>query len=63
MTRRDKCRLVGLRAHRINDAQAARAWKVLAAELEQLGERDLPKFRDVLKAIRTATIEVTHNVR
>lgn len=54
--RRDRCYFVGLRAAKLSPLQAARAWAHLAARLESLGKTDLPKFRDLLNAIRDATI-------
>lgn len=57
MTRRDKCELVGRRAENLNAAQAAVAWWQLSEELRELGDRDVPKFKDLLRAIRKATIK------
>ena len=57
MTRRDRCYLVGRRAKRLEPPQAAIAWDELATLVENFGDRDMPKFDDLLKAIRTATIE------
>jgi hypothetical protein len=34
----------------------AEAWRVLGEELLAMGELDVPKFRDVMGAIRRATI-------
>lgn len=56
MTRRDKCFKVGEKAMRLNNEQAKDAWYSLAAELIELGERDVPKFRDVLYAVIFATM-------
>jgi hypothetical protein len=56
MTRRDQCYLVGRRASFLVGAQAATAWSALAQRLEAMSEMDIPKFRDLLTAIRTATI-------
>lgn len=59
MTRRDLCALVGRRAARIvDDTEAAKAWRTLSAAVEELAERDVPKFRDLIDAIRKATIAV-----
>jgi len=63
MTRRDRCELVGRRAGLLNDGQAATAWKLLALQLESMGDMDIPKFRDLLKAIRGATIAAHQNER
>jgi hypothetical protein len=57
VTRRDLCDLVGQRAAQLSDRQATAAWRSLARDMEQLGEKDVPKFRDVIRAIRAATIE------
>lgn len=56
MTRRDRCYFVGKRASTLRLRQAALAWYYLAAALEGFGEKDLPKYRDVIGAIRKATI-------
>lgn len=55
--RRDVLLAAGNRAGRfLEDYQAAVAWRFLAVELRELGDRDLPKFRDLVRAIRRATI-------
>lgn len=56
MTRRDQCYFVGRRARTCSIAQSAAAWLNLATRLEEMGEKDLPKFCDLLSAIRRATI-------
>jgi hypothetical protein len=56
MTRRDLCYLAGKRASKLTPAQAAKAWEHLSVALEALGERDLPKFRDVIQAVRLSAI-------
>ena len=56
MTRRDQCYFIGRRAKTCNDEQAAYAWINLAFRLEAMGENDIPKFRDLIHAIRLATI-------
>ena len=56
MTRRDKCYFTGRRAHRLNPLEAARAWRMLAQSLESMGDSDIPKFAELLKSIRMATI-------
>lgn len=56
MTRRDYCYAVGVRAHRLRPNQAAEAWYFLATRLEALGDKDIPKFWDLLAAIRAGTI-------
>lgn len=56
LTRRDLCFLCGSRAAFLSRHEAATAWLTLARDLETLSERDLPKFRDLITAIRAATI-------
>ena len=56
MSRRDKCYLVGRRAHALTPSQAATAWAYLAGQLEEMGEIDVPKFQDLLSAIRAGTL-------
>jgi hypothetical protein len=55
MARRDKCGMVGRRAGRMNDRQAATAWRALAAELEELEHKPLPKFADLFGTILRIT--------
>jgi hypothetical protein len=61
LTRRDLCDLVGQRAARLSDRQSINAWRELAREIERLGDvagpARTPKFRDLLAAIRLATIK------
>lgn len=56
LTRRDRCFVNGSRAVRLSEEQAARAWRELATRLGEMAERDVPKFNDLLEAIRAATI-------
>lgn len=56
MTRRDKCNLVGRRAQTLSPVQSIHAWHVMASAVEELGELDVPKFRDLLDIIRAATL-------
>lgn len=56
MRRRDMCYFIGLRAGKLTTAQAAQAWSFLSRHLDRLGERDVPKFIDLLAGIRAATI-------
>ena len=49
----------GRRAQKLRPFDAANAWNILAHELEQLGERDVPKFKDLFQAIRIATIKAS----
>lgn len=58
MNRRDRCYLVGKRALTLSPQQMQVAWKLLADEMEdKLGSMDMPKFKDLMKSIRRATIE------
>lgn len=54
--RRDICYAVGRRARTLSRMQSAAAWQDLADHIENLSEKDIPKFRDLLHAIRAATI-------
>lgn len=56
-TRRDTCYLIGKRASLLTAGEAATAWSVLSQHLIQMGEIDLPKFKHLLAAIRTATVQ------
>jgi hypothetical protein len=57
--RSDRCYLTGIRAIKLTDAQAVRAWRSLAHSLADMGEeQDVPKFNGLLRAIRQATISV-----
>lgn len=55
-TRRDYVYTVGIRASKLSPEQAHEAWQSLARQLEQMGDKDIPKFWDLLAAIRAATI-------
>lgn len=60
MTRRDVLFLVGKRASKLDAAQSAVAWKTLAGYLrDEAATLDVPKFRDLVGAIRAATIAAT----
>lgn len=54
--RRDRIYFVGLRAGKLELTQAAAAWYYLAGRLEGMGDMDVPKYRDLVHAIRSATI-------
>ena len=56
MTRRDKCYLAGKRARLLNMQEAHAAWAVMADYLVEYGEKDVPRFDDLMLAIRRATI-------
>lgn len=54
--RRDMCYLVGRRAQTLTPTQAAIAWNFLALRLEDLQDKDVPKFSNLITTIRAATI-------
>jgi hypothetical protein len=54
--RRDTCYELGICADGLTDAQAAVAWRSLAGSLERMGEKDVPKFLDLLASINAAVI-------
>lgn len=56
LTRRDRCYLFGRRAARLTPPQAAEAWYALAESVEAFGDKDVPKFNDLLIAFRVATL-------
>jgi len=59
MNRRDLLHLVGRRAERLTPDQSARAWRYLAGQLQGMGDLSsgyTPKFKDVVQAVRRATI-------
>lgn len=56
MNRRDRCYVVGRRASKIEGRRAAKAWESLARQLEAMGDKDVPKFYDLLVAIRAANL-------
>lgn len=56
MNRRDRCDMISRRMMELNPQQAERAWRNLTGALIICGELDIPKFEDLLTAIRTATI-------
>jgi hypothetical protein len=53
--RRDRCFLAARRAARLTDHEAQIAWRALVNHLEELSEKDVPKFNDLFRAIRRAT--------
>jgi hypothetical protein len=55
-TRRDRCYLFGRRAKKLTPAQAAEAWMIMADLVERMGEQDVPKFNNILTAVRVATV-------
>lgn len=57
LPRRDRCAIVGARMVRLDRAQASMAWRILATAIMDLEHRDIPKFNDIIQAIRHATIQ------
>lgn len=55
MTRRDMCYFIGRRVSHLSGERAEAAWRSLGRQLERLAEKDVPKFLDLLVAIRAAT--------
>jgi hypothetical protein len=56
MTRRDMCDFVSRRGQRLDPEQSSRAWQELMTRMEQLAETDMPKFKNLLLAIRSSTL-------
>lgn len=56
VTRRDRLHAAAMRAIKLDQEQAAIAWYAMVGDIELLGLRDLPKFEDVYRAFRRATI-------
>jgi hypothetical protein len=56
LPRRDRCYVTGRRALHLTGDRAAAAWRILAGELQDMGMMEIPKYRDLLRAIRKATI-------
>jgi hypothetical protein len=54
--RRDMCFNVGARAARLPPDQAVIAWRILARRMEEMQDKDIPKFADLIISIRAATI-------
>lgn len=54
--RRDTCYELGVCAEGLSEAQAALAWRSLAGSLQRLGDKDVPKFLDLLASINAAVI-------
>lgn len=55
-TRRDMCYFVGKRGQMLRPERAAVAWRILSRRVEAMGEMDIPKFIDLLAAIRSAAV-------
>lgn len=56
-TRRDRCYVVGRRMAKLDSRQSAIAWHHLANAVEKFGDIDIPKFNELLQAIRDATLK------
>jgi hypothetical protein len=63
MTRRDMCHFTGKRAGMLNAAAASAAWGYMAEKVERMGDMDVPKFLDLLRAFRTSTIQGIQDAR
>jgi hypothetical protein len=59
MTRRTRCYLIAKRARLLVPQERERAWTALTERLEELGgfEGPIPKFKHLIGAIRSATIQ------
>jgi hypothetical protein len=57
MTRRDKCFKSGTRMIGLNGNQGAYAWFRLAGKLIALGDKDVPKFKDLMEAMEKSIKE------
>jgi len=55
--RRDRLYLISKRMQLLDPRQAAAAWYHLAGELEAQGTLDMPKFKNIVRSIRAATIQ------
>lgn len=56
--RSDRCYAAGVRARKLDETRAIAAWRHLSESLIDLGDHPLPKFENLLRAIRSATISV-----
>lgn len=59
LPRRDQVYLVGRRMMKMRPSQRLMAWELLALRLQVMGSEEqygLPKYRDLVKAIRLSTI-------
>lgn len=67
LTRKDKCALVGKRALRLRPHEKSRAWyelaRLLIADLGDFERCRTPKFNDILRAIRLATIHAAKGTK
>ncbi len=54
--RRDTCYAIGDKMLELNQKQAAAAWRSLARSLMRLGDKDIPKFMDIIADINAATM-------
>jgi hypothetical protein len=53
--------LLGRRAAKLTNNQAVYAWLQLANQLEGLGDKDVPKFHDLVVAIRAGILGARRN--
>lgn len=60
VTRRDKLFCAANRMAKLPTLDAGHAWFCLAERLHALSEKDIPKFDDLYRAIRGATVEACH---
>jgi len=56
ITRRDLLFVAAKRMNRLTNDEAKIAWTELTYRLDKLAEKDVPKFDDLYRAIRGATI-------
>lgn len=56
MNRRDRCEMISRRMSELTAEQSERAWRHLTGALIICGDLDMPKFENLLTAIRAATI-------
>lgn len=54
------CAVASNRMAKLTAPQAAIAWALLAHGLMDLADHDIPKFADLFRAIRVATIKAHH---
>ena len=53
--RRDLCHELGTQMNELPEPRAAMAWDSLSRHIIKLGDKDVPKFKDLIEAIRIAT--------
>lgn len=57
MTRRDKVYLLAKRGMLLPYNEKASAWNILMDLLDRVGEKQMPKFKDIIWAVRSAQIQ------